>query len=239
MAHVPRLYVPGRLAAGPLTLDGEQAKRLAAVMRLRAGDGFRVFSGDGREWSATVTAVEKARLQANVGELVRQEAALPIVLEAWCALVRPNRFDWAIEKCAEAGADVIRPLLSEHAARGEGGSPQRQERWNRIAIEAAEQSGRLRVPAVEAPESFERLIERHRGALLVGDQHGRSWQEAAALLPERGLVAVAVGPEGGFTDDEIARAKARGALAVSFGPNVLRTETAAVVATALVRSLGR
>jgi 16S rRNA (uracil1498-N3)-methyltransferase len=239
MAHVPRLFVPGRLAAGPLTLDGDQAKRLGAVMRMRAGDTFRVFSGDGREWAATVTAVEKARLHANVGELARQEAAQPIVLETWCALVRPNRFDWAIEKCTEAGADIIRPLLSEHAARGEGSSQQRQERWDRIAIVAAEQSGRLRVPVVEAPESFEQLLERHRGALLLGDRGGRSWQEAAALLPERGLVAVAIGPEGGFSDEEVARAKARGAITVSLGPNVLRAETAAVVATALVRSLGR
>lgn len=238
MAHVPRIFVPGHLATGTFRLDGEQAKRLTAVMRLRPGDPFLVFCGDGREWTATVASEERGRLHATVGEVVRQEPALAIVLEAWIALVRPNRFDWAIEKCTEAGADVIRPLLGEHSARGEGSSAQRQERWNRIAVEASEQCGRLRLPVIEAPASFDRLVSNWRGSLIIGDPGGRSWPDTVPLLPERGTVAVAIGPEGGFSAGEVVAAKARGALGVSLGPNILRTETAAVVACALVRSLG-
>lgn len=239
MAHVPRLFVRGHLGPGPLLLEGDQAKRLAAVMRLREGERFLVFSGDGREWEATVGQASKTGLHATVGAVARQEPAAVLVVEAWVGLVRPNRFDWAVEKLAEAGADVIRPLLTEHAARGDGSSPARRERWERIAVEAAEQCGRLHMPVVEPPGQFRDLLSRHRGALVVGDARGRGWDEVAALLPGDGPLAIAIGPEGGFSDDELARAKASGALLAKLGPNTLRTETAAVLGVGLVRSLGR
>lgn len=239
MAHVPRLFIPGRIGPGPLTLDADAAHRLTSVMRLRAGDPFLVFSGDGREWAATVLAVEKNRMQATVGEITRTVAALPLIVECWCAVVRPNRFDWAIEKCTEAGVDLFRPLVSEHSARGETPSANREERWERLAVEAAEQSGRLSLPVIAPSAKFEQLLSQPIGALLVFDRDGRPWQETAPLIPEQGRVTVAVGPEGGFSGPELAAARAHGALVVSLGPNILRTETAAVAGVVMLRSLGR
>ena len=239
MAHVPRLYVPGRIGPGPLTLDADAAHRLFAVMRLRAGDSFLVFSGDGKEWAATVSAAEKNRIQATVGEVTRTGTPLPLVLECWCAVVRPNRFDWAIEKSTEAGVDVFRPLVSEHSNRGDAPSGVREQRWERLAVEAAEQSGRLSVPVIAPVANFEQLLDHPMGTLMVFDRDGRAWQEAAPLVPEQGRVTLAVGPEGGFSHDEVSAARARGALVVSLGPNILRTETAAVAAVVLLRSLGR
>ena len=239
MAHIPRVYIPGHVGPGPLLLEGDQARRLTSVMRLREGERFLVFGGDGREWEATVAGSGRLGLHATVGAVLRQEPALPLAVEAWVSLVRPNRFDWAVEKCVEAGADVLRPLLTEHAVRGEGSSAGRQERWTRIAIEAAEQCGRLHLAVVEAPATFDDLLSRAHQALLIADRGGRPWPEAAPLLPPEGRLAMAVGPEGGFSEEELRRAKARGAIAVSLGPNILRTETAAVVALGLIRSLGR
>ncbi|MCL4232777.1 MAG: 16S rRNA (uracil(1498)-N(3))-methyltransferase [Dehalococcoidia bacterium] len=239
MAHVPRLFVRGHLGPGPLLIEGEQAQRLTKVMRLREGEKFLAFSGDGREWEATVGPAAKSGLHAAIGAFARQEPAPAVTLELWVALVRPNRFDWAVEKATEAGADVIRPLLSEHSARGEGSSAGRQERWERIAIEAAEQCGRLYMPVIEPPAHFNDLLGRHHGALVVADMGGRPWEEVSALLPDEGRLAVAIGPEGGFSQEEVARARAHGALVARLGPNTLRSETAAVVAVALVRSLGR
>ncbi len=239
MTRVPRLYVPGRLAPGLAVLNSDQSRRLADVVRLREGDEFRLFNGDGKEWKAVVTGIAKGQLHGQIVECVREEAPLPLVVEVWCGLVRPNRFDWAIEKCAEAGADVIRPIVTARAARGDGSSGLRQERWGRIATEAAEQCGRLSLPLVEPPGQFADLLGRHRGPLLLGNVAGPPWPEAARAVPEQGRLVIAVGPEGGFTPDEVARAKAAGAQLARFGPNVLRTETAAVAAVALVRSLGR
>lgn len=236
MAHVPRIYTQGPLGPGALIVDGDPARRLGSVMRLREGERFLVFNGDGREWEATVTGLSKQRLHATVGAVVRQEPAPSLVLELWCGLVRPGRFDWAIEKCVEAGADIIRPLLATRTSRGEGAEGGRRERWERIAIEAAEQCGRLHLAVIAPPARLEDLIAAHHGACIVADIAGAPWPKVAPLLPAEGRVAVAIGPEGGLTDEELALARGRGALITQLGPNILRTETAAVVAVALVRS---
>ncbi len=236
MAPVPRLHVPGHIAAGPLRLDGDAAKRLGAVMRLREGDEFLVFSGDGREWLATVQGVKRGVVLATVGAVVRQEAAPALVVELWCALVRPNRFDWAIEKATEAGADVIRPLVCEFNARAETASAMRQERWERIAVEASEQSGRLHLPVVTGPVTFGAALERLHAPIVIAHPGGVAWPQAKALLPARGTVVVAIGPEGGFSEREVAAAKTHGAIPLSLGANILRTETAALLAVGLLRA---
>ncbi|MCL4239937.1 MAG: 16S rRNA (uracil(1498)-N(3))-methyltransferase [Dehalococcoidia bacterium] len=237
MSHVPRVYLPGRLAHGVITIDGEAGRHLATVLRIRPGDPLLLLPGDGHEWSATVASVTKAGVVAEVGELVRQEAPPAVVLETWCALVRPGRFEWALEKCVEAGTDVIRPIVTEFAQRGDTPSETKLARWQRIVIEAAEQSGRLFVPVLEAPAPLARIIETYRGALVFGAPTGKPPREVARLLPARGHIALVVGPEGGFSEAETATLARRGGIPTSFGPHILRTETAAVVGTALIRSL--
>ncbi len=236
VAHVPRIYRAGHLASGPLLLDGEPARRLAAVMRVRPGEDFRLFSGDGREWRATVTEVGRQSIRVEVGEVTRQAPPPRLTVEVWPALVRANRFDWIVEKCTEAGADLIRPLVTENSARGEAPSNGRGERWQRIAIEAAEQCGRLYLPAIEPVAILDDLLSRHHGPVLLADAEGSSWAETVPLLPSGGRLAVVIGPEGGLSADEVARARTGGALIASLGPNTLRTETAAVVAVGLVRA---
>lgn len=236
VAHVPRLFVPGLRGPGPLTLDGEQAKRLGAVMRLRAGDTFLAFGGDGREWEARITAVDRGRIAAVVGPVVRQEGASTRVVETAIAVVRPNRMDWAIEKCTEAGADVIRPFTSAHTVRG--AAEGRADRWQRLATEAAEQSGRLFVPVVRETEPLPGVLAHFAGTLVFGTFDGSRWSDAARSLPDDGHVLAVVGPEGGFTDEESALLRSRGGIGVRLGPHVLRTETAALVLTALLTSMG-
>ena len=232
---LPRICVPEGVRPGPLRLGGAQAKHLTA-RRLRDGDAFLVFSGDGREYRAEIDATARNSVQAAVGALTRQEALPALELELWCANVRANRMEWAIEKCVEAGADVFRPITGERAARGQALSQGRQERWERIAIEAAEQCGRLYLARIEPVTPFAEALGRLRGPLVLAHPGGGTWDAIAPLLPDRGTLTVAVGPEGGFSEAEVAQAKAAGALVASLGPNTLRTETAAVVATALVRA---
>ncbi|MEO6042493.1 MAG: RsmE family RNA methyltransferase, partial [Tepidiformaceae bacterium] len=105
--------------------------------------------------------------------------------------------------------------------------------------EAAEQSGRLSVPVIAPLGKFEQLLSQPIGALILFDRDGRPWPETIPLIPQQGRVTLAVGPEGGFSLDEVASAKARGALVVSLGPNILRTETAALAGVVMLRSLGR
>lgn len=237
MSHVPRVYLPTRLGHGPVTIDGEAGRHLSSVLRVRPGDPLLLFAGDGREWRATVMGATRGGVVAEVGELARHEAPPAIVLETWCALVRANRFEWAIEKCVEAGADIIRPVVTAFTQRSESPSEARLARWRRIAVEATEQSGRLFVPVVEPPSPLEGLLASFRGAIVVADPHGRQPGALAPLLPRLGHLAIAVGPEGGFSEEESALFARHGALLATLGPHIYRTETAAVVGTALLRSL--
>ncbi len=237
MAHVPRIHVAGHIAPGPLTIEGEAAKRLGTVMRVHEGEALLVFSGDGHEWNAVVSSVARGVVRVAVGELARMAPLPTLMVEVWCALVRSNRFDWMVEKVTEAGADIIRPLVCDFSARGETASAGRQERWQRIVVEASEQCGRLHLPVVAEPVRFIDQLPKLRAPMLFAHREGaRSWTETAALLPRMGSVVIAIGPEGGFSPAEAAAAKAHGALTTSLGPHILRTETAAIAATVLVRA---
>jgi 16S rRNA (uracil1498-N3)-methyltransferase len=229
--------VRGKLGAGPVIVDGDQARHLSRVMRTHEGDEVRLFNGDGREWRGTVTAVERQRVVVHAEDVLRQDTTPPIVVETWCGLVRPQRFDLMVEKVTEAGADVIRPFLSDRTMGTREASKGRMERWERLVQEASEQCGRVRLPAIEHPVTFARLLETHGGALVIADARGDSWEKVSALLPREGHIAIAIGPEGGFTEDEIERARMKGGLRLRLGPQTFRTETAAIVGTALLRML--
>ena len=235
MDVLPRICVPEGVQPGALTLQEAQARHLAA-RRLRRGDEFLVFTGKGREYRARLEELSRGGATATVGEIARQAPPPARSVEVWCAHVRASRMAWAIEKCTEAGAGVFRPITTERSARGDAVSEERYERWRRIAIEAAEQCGRLYLPMIAPVTAFSTALETLRGPLILADQQGDSWREAASRLPGRGALAVAVGPEGGFTEAETALATEAGALVASFGPNTLRTETAAVVAVAALAS---
>jgi 16S rRNA (uracil1498-N3)-methyltransferase len=235
--HIPRLHVSGRLGSGPVVVDGEQAKRLAKVMRAHEGDEVRLFNGDGREWRCEVTTVERQRVILRVGEVMRQAAAAPLIVETWCGLIRPQRFDWMVEKATEAGTDIIRPFLSARTMGTREASKGRMERWERLAVEASEQCGRLHLPVIEQPGALLRMLETYRGALVIADVRGDGLEAVSRLLPLEGHVAVVIGPEGGFTEAELESARMRGALRLRLGPHVLRTETAAIVATAMLSGL--
>lgn len=236
MEALPRVCVPEGVGSGTLELAGAQARHLSGSRRLRKGDEFLVFAGDGVEYRACIEDVSRERVTANVGDVTRRESRPARSVEVWCANVRANRMEWAIEKCVEAGVNVFRPITTERSVRGQELSESRRERWERIAIEAAEQCGRLHLPVIAPVVAFHEALVDREGGLVVANRDGTPWREVADELPEQGSVVIAVGPEGGFSEDEIASAIEAGALVASLGPNTLRTETAAVVAVALARA---
>ena len=236
MEGLPRVCVPQGMGPGTLELAGAQARHLSGSRRLRKGDEFLAFAGDGVEYRARIEGVSRERVRAAVGEVTRRESRPARSVEVWCANVRANRMEWAIEKCVEAGVDVFHPITTERSARGQELSESRRKRWERIAIEAAEQCGRLYLPVLAPVVPFRKALADRDGALVVANRDGTPWSEVARELPEQGPVVIAVGPEGGFSEDEVTSAIEAGALVASLGPNTLRTETAAVVAVALART---
>lgn len=237
MAHIPRVYQPGRVVPGRLALGPDVTRHLTTVLRMRAGEEFLLFPGDGSEWRVRLDSVTgRQGATATVLDLVRQAPPDPLEIVLCCALIRASRFETAVEKCTEIGVDVIRPLTSEHTNRGDALSPSRRERLERIAVEAAEQSGRLRVPVIAETVSFDTVAGRTGGPFVIADAGGKGWTAAEALLPDGGTLAVLVGPEGGWSESEVAQAKAAGGIVLRLGDNILRTETAAMAALTLLRA---
>jgi 16S rRNA (uracil1498-N3)-methyltransferase len=233
-----RLYFPEKIApGGRYRLPEAQAHHVRRVLRLKAGAKVTVFNGEGDEYGAAILDV------APAGVTVRVEARLDIDRESRLRIVLAQavstgeRMDYTVQKAVELGVAAIQPVVSsrsvvrldsERAAR-------RVAHWQAVAVAACEQCGRNRVPAVAALLSFPRW-------LAAGSGPGVLLSPAAALrlsdLPQpHSPLTLLAGPEGGFTPDEQEAAERAGFAAVKLGPRVLRTETAAVAALAVMQAL--
>jgi 16S rRNA (uracil1498-N3)-methyltransferase len=235
---VRRFFVPpGTVGGSEVTLPPELARRLATVLRLKRGDRLILADGGDRDYEVQLTAVSPRSASAVVltERACPPEPSLELVL--YQSLVRPQRFELVLEKGTEIGVSRFVPLRSGRArAKTEGGS-QRAQRWRRIVIEAAEQCGRGRVPEVDPPMLFEEAVRSAPGLRLLPWEAERS-QGLKSYL--RGLseppraVSLVIGPEGGFVRGEADLAREVGCVLVSLGPRILRSETAGIVAAALV-----
>lgn len=217
-----------------LDLAREEAHHVLRVLRLRAGDALRVFDGRGGEWEATLVSSAGTEVRARIGEAVSSAVESPLTVLLFQALCRTDRMELVVQKGTELGLRAIRPWP---AVRSESAMPsaKRLERWRRIAIEACKQSGRRTVPSIEPLERLPMPPADESVAALVLDaaEAGRPLgaRLTGATVRE---VWLAVGPEGGFEAGEREAALAGGWLACSLGPRTLRTETAGLVAAALV-----
>jgi len=215
-----------------IVLSPEESHHVARVLRLRPGDAVAVFDGLGREWEGVVQSVERGAARVRVGEeiLSAVEPTLDVVL--FQALCRNDRMEWAIQKSTEVGVSAVRILRTARVEEAERrGAP--LERWRRIALEAAKQSGRRRVPTVDVAEDLPPAVSGTLALILTAGRPALAIGEYL-LRPRPGAVWLAVGPEGGFTGPEVGAASGRGWEAAALGPRTLRTETAGVVAAALV-----
>jgi 16S rRNA (uracil1498-N3)-methyltransferase len=255
VATLHRFYLEGLPAAGggAVELPPRIARQVAAVLRLRPGDPLVVFDGSGGEWTAELCAVGRRGSAARLLEHrpLHTEPALRVTL---CpALLKADHFDWVLQKGTELGVAEFRPIVTDrvvaadrrdypggagrdHSA--ERGAPRAKfERWQRIVMEAAEQSGRAVVPRVHPPAPLATALRRHCGARLVcwEGERCRPFVDALgqALAADARGVDLYIGPEGGFTPEEARAAAEAGAQTVSLGPRTLRSETAAVAAVAL------
>jgi len=205
------------------------------VARVAPGEAVEVFDGRGRAWAARVESLEEGAAVLRLGE-ERQGAPGRIVVLVQ-ALPKGDKLDWLMMKATELGVSEIWPVLTARSVsrpkpESLGG---RQARWQRIAEEAARQSGRADVPGIGALRSLEDAVAALPPGLrlLVLDEEERSERLADAAGDEP--VALVVGPEGGLTREEVQALASRGGRAVTLGPLILRTETAGLAALAVLR----
>ena len=236
--RTPRVYEPQPLSAGrPIELGAAAVQHLIRVLRLREGDRLHLFNGDGREYPATLTRVDKRSAQAVLEPALTPAVESRLKIHLGQTLSRGERMDYAVQKATELGVHRITPLSSERCEvrlKAERESKRRQH-WQQVAISACEQSQRTRLPDItEVSPLREWLGSVDADLKLVLHHHtARPLQTLAA--PDS--VALLIGPEGGLTDAEVEAALTAGFQPVAFGPRVMRTETAPVAACAILQYL--
>jgi 16S rRNA (uracil1498-N3)-methyltransferase len=225
-----------------VTVAGPLLDHLRASLRVKTGE--RIWVGDElrRRCLIEVTHVDRRILRGTVVEQrTGPPPTTPRILIGQ-AILKGERMDWAIQKSTELGAGAIVPLVSEHTVvrpkQGRIGS--QQERWQRIAVEAAQQSERWDVPAIGVPCTAMEFFSRPDPAALklILSERGPGHGLNAVPLPSSPAqtIALAIGPEGGWRDEELARADANGFLPVTLGARILRAETAALVAVSVLQA---
>ena len=221
---LPRLFVRSPLAEGArIDLDAGQANYLGNVMRLGEGAELLAFDGSSGEWIARIAEAGKMRMALAVGRRTREPETISDVWLAF-APVKRNQTDWLVEKATELGVARLIPVMTRRTI----AERVKLERLEAIAIEAAEQCGRTRLPAIEAPVQLAQLLKQGGRQLYFADEGGG---DPAASTFEPGAATILVGPEGGFTDEERAAIRAvPTAVPISLGPRILRAETAALAA---------
>jgi 16S rRNA (uracil1498-N3)-methyltransferase len=223
---LPRLYVRQPLSSGaPVALDPPQVNYLANVLRLSEGGELLLFDGHSGEWLARIAEAGKKRMILSVERQTREPETIPDVWLAF-APVKRVQTDWLVEKATELGAARLIPVMTRRTV----AERVKLERLEAIAIEAAEQCGRTRLPEIAEPKTLNEVLKSTRTIYFADEAGG----EPATQAFKSGPALILVGPEGGFTDDE--RAAVRGspnAVAISLGPRILRAETAALAALAL------
>lgn len=224
-----RFYLAAPPQAGRAALVGDEARHLSRVLRARIGDEVRVFDGRGGEWIARVAAIGRDDVALDLGTPVPGRPALGRSLTLAVALPKGDRQKWLVEKLTELSVTRLVPLLT---ARGVAeATPSAVERLHRGVIEACKQCGRNTLMEIGEPATLESLAARHPDARrLIAHPDGEPLPGGCAAAT-RAIVA-AVGPEGGFTDDEIAAAAQLAFSRVSLGPLILRIETAAIALAA-------
>ncbi|MFA4830009.1 MAG: 16S rRNA (uracil(1498)-N(3))-methyltransferase [Thermodesulfovibrionales bacterium] len=253
-----RIILPKEQIKGQrITISGEKARYLISVLRCNAGDELQVFDGEGSFYKSRISGIDNKEVKIDLLEKIPFDTESPLNLILIQGILKGDKMDWVIQKATELGVKEIIPAITE---RGQIRETRKAARWRKIAEEASRQSGRSMVPAVREPVEFSSLLMADSSMALRGFIF---WEEGG--LPLKGAIQkikmhdarytiqdkknhescimnpasfyVAIGPEGGFTKEEVRLAESRGLIATSLGKRILRAETAAISAVTLVQFL--
>jgi 16S rRNA (uracil1498-N3)-methyltransferase len=227
-----RRFFVDEVRNGQAELNGDDARHLTRVLRVEPGQRYEI--SDNR--NVYLAEIETARKECVIFRTLEkiETPPLPFRIALYAALFKFDRFEWMIEKATELGVAEIIPVETIRAERGlERAAHKRVERWRRIAVEASQQSRRAHLPEVSEPMSFEEALSKPNEARYVLDEVPGGVPLARALSQSQ-TIALLVGPEGGWAEEERVAFVKAGWTRVSLGPLILRAETAAIAALAIV-----
>jgi 16S rRNA (uracil1498-N3)-methyltransferase len=231
-----RRWIADEFSGDRAALVGEHADHLVRVLRARIGEDFDIAAGESVR-RGRITSVKEDRVEFELGEEISAAGMIEITLVL--AIFKFDRMEWAIEKCTELGVSRIVPVISRrtdsHLA---AASAKRVERWQRIARQASEQSRRTTPPEILPPIRFaDALTGAAALRIVLAESEERTLlRDVLKSNASASAIILAVGPEGGWTEDELQSFRQAGWISVSLGNTILRAETAAIAATAVVTS---
>lgn len=242
---ITNFYVnPENVEKDSLKIVGEEAKHILSVLRRGAGDEIDVVDGCGTKYKVQIEEISRDFLQGRILSRTHKENEPNCHLTLAQAVCRKERMDFLIEKATEIGVSTIIPILTERGlikVSGISNQKKKIDRWRRLAIASMKQSLRTVLPEIQNIIEFEQLLSRIKSfdlcliASLTKDS--KSIKECEQLKTRVNNILLIVGPEAGFTEKELSKAKAQGAIPISLGSRRLRTETAGLVFSSLVLHL--
>ena len=231
-----RRWIADEVSDNHAALTGAHADHLVRVLRARVGQAFDIVAGPVVRRGRIVTIAD-GRVDFELGEEIPAVAAAHVTL--LLSIFKFDRLEWAIEKATELGVSRIVPVLARRTdAHLAFASAKRADRWRRIAVQAAEQSRRTAPPEIAAPIKVSEATTISGSLRIVLSESERQTQlrDVLAAYDAGGEILLAIGPEGGWTEDELSLFKKEGWISASLGPTILRAETAAIAAIAITAS---
>ncbi len=231
-----RRWIADEFSDNRAALTGDHADHLVRVLRARAGQEFDIAAGT-RVRRGRVLTVADGRVEFELGEEIPGVATASVSL--LLSIFKFDRMEWAIEKCTELGVARILPLIARRTdAHLASASAKRVERWRRIALQAAEQSRRSAAPEVGSPLRLQEAagLSADLRIVLAESEMQTQLRDVVSSAGSANEVLLAVGPEGGWTNDELALFRTGGWVFASLGARILRAETAAIAASAILIS---
>lgn len=228
--RVPHIYQASAISLNTaVTLDDDAAGHIGRVLRMKEGEHVSIFNGEGGEYISEIIEVTKKNVIVMPQQFNPHNAESPLKIHLGQCISRGDKMDFTIQKSVELGITEITPIFSQRC--GVKLSAERLEKkhqqWQKIAIAAAEQSGRNFVPTINPPIDLKQWLEQQTDAIKL-TLHPRAEHSIKTITVADGGVRFLVGPEGGFTDDEMVQTKQQEFVDIRLGPRVLRTETAAL-----------
>ena len=227
---MPRFFIDGT-ADGRAYIAGADALHIAKALRMRPGEALTLCDGKGTDFEGVLETVTDRQVTVRITVSRPSQAEPTLAVTLYQGLPKGDKMDWIVQKAVELGVTAVVPVATRRSvARLEGKADKKQERWQRIAAEAAGQCGRGILPAVERPLSWNQALSRLSGepALVFYEGGGRPLREL--VTPSTRRLSVFVGPEGGFDPEEIDAIRRQGGGVATLGPRILRCETAPLAA---------
>lgn len=227
-----------QIKGSQITISGQDTTHISKVLRLKTGDDLLVCDGEGNDYASVIESVSKEQIICSVLESFPCKNEPEVKVTLYQGLPKQGKMEWIIEKCTEIGISTIVPVQMTRSVvkLDSTQAPKKQERWQKTANEAAKQCGRGVIPQVMLPVKLQDLKQEDLPDYLLvpyEEEKAKPIKETLRGKKEKS-VGIFIGPEGGFTEDEIDHLTSLGANCVTLGPRILRTETAGIVTLSLV-----